>query len=85
LTVISYYDRKIDVLRCRGCGEARLMSTRAIFDQQEYVEIVERFAAEHARCASYHSQDRARRALVWNRLVHLMERAQQRRASARLN
>jgi hypothetical protein len=61
------------------------MSTRAIFNQQEYVEIVERFAADHANCASYHSQDRARRALVWNRLVHLMELAQRRRELARFN
>ena len=81
----AWYDREMDVLRCRGCGSTRLMSTRAIFHQQEYVEIVERFATEHAHCESYHSQDRARRALVWNRLVHLMELAQRRRASARLN
>jgi hypothetical protein len=62
----------MEVLHCRGCGEKQFMSTRAIFHQQEYVEAVERFAVDHARCESYRSEDKARRALVWSRLVKIM-------------
>ena len=68
----SFYDHSMEVLLCRGCGEKQFMSTRAIFHQQEYVESVERFASEHRNCDSFRSQDKARRALVWDRLLRIM-------------
>jgi hypothetical protein len=69
----SYYDRRMEVLHCKGCGEKRLMGTRAIFHQEEYLAIVERFAEQHKRCDAYGNQDRARRALVWQGLVFILE------------
>lgn len=76
----SYYDRTMEVLHCKGCGEKYFMSTRSIFYQERYVQIVERFALEHQHCDSYHNQDKARRALIWNQIVVLMGSARQRRA-----
>lgn len=75
----SYYDRSMEVLRCDGCGERHYMSTRSIFHQEQYVQTVERFAAEHKDCESYKNQARARRALIWGRLVRLMQSARVRR------
>jgi hypothetical protein len=63
----------MEVLRCSGCGEKKFMSTHAIFHQQSYVEAVERFASEHANCAAFENEGRARRALVWKRLVVIAE------------
>jgi hypothetical protein len=70
------------VLHCKACDTRHLMSTRAIFDQEQYVQTVERFAYRHAHCGL---SDRARRELIWGRLVKLMDTAQRRRAIARYN
>ena len=68
----NFYDRHMEVLRCTGCGQTKLMSTHAIFHQEQYVQAVERFASEHRNCDSFRSQDKARRALVWDRLLRIM-------------
>ena len=72
----SYYDRKMEVLHCKGCGTKKLMSTRAIFHQEQYVQQVEKFAFDHAHCGL---SDKARRELIWGRLVRMMNRTQARR------
>jgi hypothetical protein len=66
----SYYDRKMDVLSCPGCGASRLMSTRAIFNQQRYIQSVETFAARHEFCKL---SGKALRDAVWGRVVSIME------------
>jgi len=80
--VKSFYDRRMEVLRCTGCGATKLMSTHAIFHQEQYVQAVERFAFNHAHCGL---SDRARRELIWGRLVQLMQTAERRREQARVN
>ena len=74
----NFYDRHMEVLRCTGCGQTKLMSTHAIFHQEQYVQAVERFASQHEHCGL---SGRALHDLIWGRVVSIM---QGRRAQARV-
>jgi hypothetical protein len=76
--VKNFYDRHMEVLRCTGCGQTKLMSTHAIFHQEQYVQAVERFARRHEHCGL---SGRALHDLIWGRVVSIM---QGRRAQARV-
>src|SRR5271154_4966866 len=88
--VSSYYDRTMEVLHCKVCGTKQFMSSRAIFDQEQYVQAVERFAKQHLGCDLARelvqqsdfrptAEDKQHRERVWSRLVNLMESAQRKR------
>jgi hypothetical protein len=68
--VRSFYDRHMEVLTCSSCGGTKLMSTHAIFHQEQYVQAVERFAQQHEHCGL---TGRALHDLVWGRVVSIMQ------------
>lgn len=70
---LSFYDRTMRELHCKGCGERTQMYTRQIFNPEQFVQAVERFAQEHGRCELFKNPRKARAALMYGRLTSLLD------------
>lgn len=70
---MSHYDRTMETLCCKGCGETHLMRTALIFNPERYVMAVERFSQEHKDCEKFKNMMKAKAVLMLRRLTALMD------------
>lgn len=64
---MSFYDRSMSVLACKGCGERHPIRTRVSYNPYQFTALVERFAQEHRFCERFRNPRKARAALRWMR------------------
>jgi hypothetical protein len=65
VATVSYYDRKLQCLRCPDCGEKTPLRRASTLNPERLVLLIECFALKHAACAEYANYALARAHRIW--------------------